>query len=321
MAYFHFQLIISVSFLLNLLAKCSAVSASPDVRTAFLEEEVSLSCLNSTLVDMSTYRVRWMKTAGNTNGSTIFEWPSESLQTDKVVWKEDGDGNMCVFLKNPGQLDAGLYTEEVWKGWKLIEKKYIQLKVKNCKVLQAVMAAPGYPLTLKCNPTSETSNVTWAKLKGQEQVLIRERNDGPLVFQSVNTSDAGWYRCTFMLSQRQHCHEINLVIQDSLVITTTAVVMATTNQALEATEQVPSSTSTPVVASVVSVVIIIIAVLTALIIYFKFHTQKSPTQLTRGYPAYMDTYENMSLPDVQDDEKKVNSLYYFEEENISTFQY
>lgn len=108
----------------------TAVSASPDVRTAFLEEEVSLSCLNSTLVDMSTYRVRWMKTAGNTNGSTIFEWPSESLQTDKVVWKADGDGNMCVFLKNPGQLDAGLYTEEVWKGWKLIEKKYIQLKVK-----------------------------------------------------------------------------------------------------------------------------------------------------------------------------------------------
>lgn len=266
----------------------TAVSASPDVRTAFLEEEVSLSCLNSTLVDMSTYRVRWMKTAGNTNGSTIFEWPSESLQTDKVVWKEDGDGNMCVFLKNPGQLDAGLYTEEVWKGWKLIEKKYIQLKVKSnffikcsiywlinvcifsfiwfnhlsdCKVLQAVMAAPGYPLTLKCNPTSESSNITWAKLKGQEQVLIRERNDGPLVFQSVNTSDAGWYRCTFMLSQRQHCHDINLVIQgaiflcwhvsmfrffkqlywlktplfnqaDSLVITTTAVVMATTNQGL-----------------------------------------------------------------------------------------
>lgn len=106
----------------------TAASASPEPLTAFPGKEVALSCWNSTLVDETSYRGRWIK---NLTSEVIFVWPNKPLQAEKVEWKADGKGNMCVFLKNLDQSDDGIYTEEVWKGWILVQEKYIRLKVKG----------------------------------------------------------------------------------------------------------------------------------------------------------------------------------------------
>ncbi|XP_024123879.1 uncharacterized protein LOC112143883 isoform X1 [Oryzias melastigma] len=319
MANFHFQLIVPVSLLFNFLAECSAASASPEPLTAFPGKEVALSCLNSALVETS-YRGRWIK---KLTSEVIFEWPNESTQTEKVEWKADGDGNMCVFLKNLDQSDDGIYTEEVWKGWGVVQKKDIRLKIKDCNFLQPVKAAPGSTAKLQCETTSESSKINWEKLKGKKQVTTAENINGSLVFQSVNSTDGGWYRCTFKLRERQRCYDVNLLIQaeTSSEVTTIPAPMTTTDQALEVTEPVPPSTSNPFVASIVIVTIIMTSALIALIIYFKSQTQRPLPQLRRQSPVYMDAYESIGLHDSRDDRKTVNSLYYCEEENISTFQY
>ncbi|RVE62519.1 hypothetical protein OJAV_G00158130 [Oryzias javanicus] len=315
---FHFQLIVSVSLLYNFLEKCSGASASPELLTAFSEKEVALSCLNSTLVADKSYRFRWRN---NLTAKVIFEWPNESLQTEKVVWKADGEGNMCVFLENLDQSDDGTYREEVWKAWGVVQEKYIRLKVKDCNFLQPVKAASGLPAKLQCETTSESSNITWEKLKGKKEVTTAENINGSLVFQSVNSTDGGWYRCTFKLRQRQRCYDVNLIIQENIFeVTTVPVAVTTTEQALEVTQPASSSTSTTFVASIVSVIIIMTPALIALIIYLKSQTRKPLSQGRRQSPVCMDIYENISLPDSQDDRKTVNSLYHWEEENISTFQ-
>lgn len=180
----------------------------------------------------------------------MFKWPTPSNDVYKrVKWVADGNGQKCLTLTKLQKSDAGLYTCEMWKGWDRVAAKNISLRIKgktfyyflftlqanislvshmicydlaDCKVLEPVKAAPSMPAKLNCpvNMTSgqqEPQNISWAIQKGDMRESLdstKAKTDGTsLTFQSVNTSDSGWYTCSYTLGKTQRCFDTNLQVQ------------------------------------------------------------------------------------------------------------
>lgn len=89
----------------------------------------------------------------------------------------------------------------------------------DCRTLESEKATIGMPFKLKCKvkATPAPSNISWVKLKGDQQVSVnstRVQADGLfLAIQSVADSDRGWYRCNYIVEQSQRCSKINLQVQ------------------------------------------------------------------------------------------------------------
>ncbi|KAM4581613.1 uncharacterized protein PAE49_006093 isoform 2-T2 [Odontesthes bonariensis] len=287
------------------------------ILSASKQEDVALFCLDSNAMDLkSSSRGRLIKYATDATGTTrvMFEWPKKSRDDKRVKLGTNEDGKTCLFLKNLQKSDAGWYGFEIWEGWEIVQHRNISLKIKDCKTLQSVKAAPGGLVKLMCqaNATSgrqELSSVSWVMLKGdKDEPIDSERvqmNVPFLAIQPVAVSDSGWYRCYYMLGETTHCSDINLHVQEmSTSEATTSPVPTVTNteEALTVSETVPTTLEEesgkpliPAVALVVSMSLIL-AALAGLFIYRRCKTQSVTQQPQRQTEVSMGGYEDLSLP-------------------------
>ncbi|XP_041845046.1 uncharacterized protein LOC121642391 isoform X6 [Melanotaenia boesemani] len=335
---------IQAVFLLFLLKIVSECRGSTDTETvlASKDEDVALLCLNSNVTDLKSHRVRWIKYAtAEHSEKVIFEGPKKSQGDERVTVEVNENGQFHLSLKTLQKSDAGFYSCEIWERWERVHVKNISLKVKDCRALEAVKAAPKTFVQLNCqvNIPSEVQtpvNISWAVLKGNTPVPVDSEkvkmNGTFLTFPSVTTSDSGWYRCT--LGQTQQCSEIKLCVAENACVATTVPVTAVptsqqapSTSALTVTERMqinkkePSSgTLIPVVVLVVIGILILVAS-AGFFMYRRYKTQKEMQQQPRQPADSFDAYENLTLPRLQDSGNRVNSLYRLQEENLCTFQY
>nr|XP_020475726.1 uncharacterized protein LOC109971675 isoform X2 [Monopterus albus]XP_020475727.1 uncharacterized protein LOC109971675 isoform X2 [Monopterus albus]XP_020475728.1 uncharacterized protein LOC109971675 isoform X2 [Monopterus albus] len=235
---------------------------------------------------------------------------------------------MCLSMTKPQKCDEGLYGCEIYQGWDCTVVHNISLKVKDCKTIQGVKAAPGTLVELNCPvQIMAAQNISWAMLKGGNPVSITstmfKMNDTLLAIHSVNVSDSGWYRCMYMLEQTQHCFDINLLVQvESVKPTTTGT---QTQQVLTTTENVVGP-SGAFITTVVSVVLgtLIVAVLTGLFIYCRCNTHRVRQQTQRdpaGVVQLFDGYETVDGVLSEDFLTRRNNTLYQDDGSISTFRY
>ncbi|XP_069551648.1 uncharacterized protein [Brachyistius frenatus] len=284
----------------------------------------------------SCYRVKWIKVTTDINQrEDIFVWPNTSRDAKRVRWEADGNGQMCLFLTKLQKSDGGLYSYEIWQGWDRLLVKSISLRIKDCKILPAVKAAPSTPARLDC-PGNITSgqqgpqNTTWAIVKGNKREFVpSERhtiNGTSLAILSVTTSDSGWYRCHYVLGQTQRCFDINLLVQEenAFVATTVPVIATKTQQASESASDNKEEGGETLIAVVASLIfgVILIAALIGLFIHRRRNTQRATEQLQSYTPESLHLYESVHLPLPHDAANpQMNSLCQFTDGSTCTFHW
>ncbi|XP_039663225.1 uncharacterized protein LOC120563155 [Perca fluviatilis] len=331
MAHFYSQglLLIVLPIVISECRGIETVNASP-------EEDVVLPCFNVSVMDpKSCYRVQLIKYTTNTSQvKVILARPkTHNLQDAKrVKWQANGNGQMSLYLTKLQKSDEGLYRCEIWQGWDSVSVKNISLKVKDCKTLQTMKAAPSTPVNLNC-PVDTTSgqgpqNISWAIVKGGIPVSVNSKRiviDGTsLVIQSVNYHDSNWYRCEYVLGQTLRCFEINLRVQvENVVVTTTDPALTTSEEIISETRKEGSNGAVIAVVASIVIGIVIMAALIGLFIYRRRNTHRI-TQQTQRHPAgTFDGYEIVTLTPSEDrTNQRVNSIYqHIADEDLCTFRY
>ncbi|XP_022074787.2 uncharacterized protein LOC110969061 [Acanthochromis polyacanthus] len=321
--------------LILLISECRAASSGTETVSGHQGGDVVLSCLNPNVMDPnSNYRVQWKKYVTNTRRmEVIFQWPQNLQNPKRMKWEADENGKRGLHLSKLQKSDEGLYNCEIYEGWDIVLSKNISLKVKDCKALPPVTAAPGTSVQLNCpvNVTSGQQNVSWVMLKGNNPISIDSKrfqvNGTSLVSRSVTTSDSGWYRCNHILGQTQCCLVINLLVQEVRVVfeATTVPLIKTTAQQVTVrnvawTNRMEES-SGALIALVTSVVLGIV-IIAALIGLFMYRRSKNQSINYRDHTAdSMSGYECVDLPGSQDPARSIhcNSLYHCQDENLHTF--
>ncbi|XP_070823491.1 CXADR-like membrane protein [Chaetodon trifascialis] len=303
------------------------------------EDDAVLPCFNSTVMNpKSCYRVKWIKHGTDLRHmEVILARPKtpKIQDAERVKWEADGKGQMSLFLTKLQKSDEGLYSCEIWHGWDCILVKNISLKVKECKVLQAVKTAPGRPINLSCSVDMTSGqqgpqDVSWVMLKGGNPVPVNstraEINGTSLAIHSVNYSDSGWYRCKYMLGQALRCFDVYLQVQEDAAVTTTVQAPTGTASFAKTRKEGSSEALIAVVASVIFT-IAIIAAPAGLFIYCRRNTHRAAQQTQRqpaGTPVVSsDHYETVDLT-LSDDpaNQQLNPLYQqLQDENVCTVQY
>ncbi|XP_008294733.1 uncharacterized protein LOC103368218 isoform X2 [Stegastes partitus] len=331
---FYFQLCLLI--LLIVISDCRA--ASPDVETAsgHQEEVVRLSCFNSNVTGpKSCYRVKLKKHVTNTTRMELmFMWPKKRQDAKRVKWEADGDGRGCLYLLKLQKSDEGLYTCEIWQGWDIVLTKNVSLRVKDCKGLPPVTAAPSTSVQLSCpvNVTSGQKNVSWGLQKGNSHVTLDSNrvkiNGTSLAIQSVTTGDSGWYRCSHTLGKTQRCFVTNLQVQEvrSVFVTTTVPLITAQSQPVTDIEVASMNRTDDSgetwIALTVSIVLglIIIAALIGLVMYRRsknrsINYRDRAAETTGGY----ECVDFIGLPESAN--VRTNSLYQSQDDSLYTFQY
>ncbi|XP_041799065.1 uncharacterized protein LOC121610834 isoform X2 [Chelmon rostratus] len=298
-------------------------------------DDIALPCFNSTGMK-SCYRVKWIKHETDVSQmKVILARPKtpKIQDAERVKWEADGSGRMSLFLTKVQKSDEGLYSCEIWQGWDAIFVINIPLKVKECKALQVVKAAPGTSVNLSC-PVDMTSgqqgpqDLSWVMLKGGNAVPVNSKraeiNGTSLAIHSVNNSDSGWYRCKYKLGQTQRCFDIYLLVQvEKEAVATTSPVL-TASGSISKPRKNGSSWAVIAVAAPVVIAVAMIAASIGLLIYRRCSTQRAAQQTWRppaGSPVeHTDGYETVNLTPSEDlPHQRANSLYQqFQQEDLCT---
>ncbi|XP_014057649.1 uncharacterized protein isoform X2 [Salmo salar] len=329
---------------------CSHVEA-PQFITATQEEVAVLPCFTSTHRDLET-RVKWTKLSPKPEDILVWpDDPSVAHKSERVAFESGADGvvagNLSLSLRDIRKSDEGLYSCKVWQGWSCVMVKNITLKVKECKILHSVMAAPNGIATLPCllNMTTgkpQISSVSWAEIKGDSEIQILQyptdisnqtflgkrvsfrgnlsSGDASLALSMVEYSHSQWYRCRLQMGQNERCFEVKLQVkeqeEENLVLrTSTTTELAnpvTASQSPERDATATAGTATIVASSMC--VIVIMALTLGLIIFLRRRRHSDEDE------SDWNTYE-----DVQDPAMGPNFLYslaeFDQKDDLCTFQY
>ncbi|XP_074540027.1 uncharacterized protein LOC141801036 [Halichoeres trimaculatus] len=340
MARFHAQGLLTLA-LCVLISEGKADSAAFDAVIATKKEDVALSCLVSNLTDQNSYRVRWIKSTSDAKESKeILARPKTPKIQDapRVKWQANEQGEMSLFLTNLQESDEGMYSCETCKGWVCEIRRNISLKVKQCKVGEAVKVAPSASVSLTCpvDVTQGPQNILWEKLKGEDTETLP--NGTSLAIRSASSSDSGWYRCKFMIRKTQHCFEIKLQVENvavstsepvgNVAVTTSSPALTISLVILETRREGSSGVLIAVILSVIIIGIAIMAAVARLIIHTKrnnqraldltFQTQRPITGPAEELPT---PYEIVDFTPSNSLLTRVNSLYQDQDGNMCTFNY
>nr|XP_019948399.1 PREDICTED: uncharacterized protein LOC109633199 [Paralichthys olivaceus] len=308
----------------------------PPTVLASREEDVTLPCVDANVTDpKSCYRVRWIKYSADAGQKkVVMAWSHKSQQAERVKLKVDGEKQMSLLLTNVQKSDEGLYSCEMCQGWDCELVRNISLRVKDCKLLPAMNAAPSAPIKLDfpVDVTSRPQNISWLLLKGGQPLpLPSDRfqvNHTSLVIQPMRASDSAWYRCDYIYRQAKRCFDIKINVQGEGAVEVTMFpvaqqVLTNTEPPLENGPEESKGTLIAVVTSVVIGIVVAAAVI-GVLIYSCRNTQRVPQRTQRSPAAgtlpQCDVYETISLSD-DPSNSRFNSIYQVGDETICTFHY
>ncbi|XP_029958676.1 uncharacterized protein LOC115396793 isoform X3 [Salarias fasciatus] len=205
---------------LLLMVQIIVSSECSDIQTVATHEAVTLFRLNSDEIDARS-RFKVIKYTSDKKTMVISEWPKQDQTAKRMSWEPDGNGLVCLHLKNVQKSDEGTYSCEMWRGWDRVRVRNMTLKVKDCKTFPAVKAKPDSSFRLQCSvditpEKQRPQNVSWAKLKGLHHEPVdsqRVGTDNTLIIQTVSYSDSGWYRCNYVLGKTKRCVDVRLNVQ------------------------------------------------------------------------------------------------------------
>ncbi|XP_076016759.1 CXADR-like membrane protein isoform X2 [Genypterus blacodes] len=291
-------------------------------------EDVTLPCFKSTmLAPESCYRVKWTKLFLDPSRQPILILARPQMppfrDAEGVSWGTDKNGDMSLSLKSLNKSNEGEYCCEIWEGWKIILVKNLQLKVKDCKTLDAVKAAPGTLAHLHCPVDTmlephRRQNVSWVKLKaGVENPMLLnsktvESNGTLLAIHVRDYSDGGWFRCKY--GQTQRCFDLHLQVQ-----------AMTTNQRMEEPKNTGSRTFSVTLVSSLTGFAVICSVI-GLIIYHRCYVRRLVQNTQRNPGGFLQCndglYEDVQIPGVEEQTNlQINSLYMLSQDGgMDTFQ-
>ncbi|XP_029959191.1 uncharacterized protein LOC115397135 isoform X2 [Salarias fasciatus] len=306
-----------VLFLLILIIVSSECS---DIQTVAAYDAVTLCRFNSSEIDTGGL-VKVTKYTSDKEAKVISEWPTQDQTAKQLPWEPDGNGLICLHLKNVQKSDEGTYSCEMWRGWERVRVRNMTLKVKDCKTRPAVKAKPDSSVRLQCSvditpEKQRPQNVSWAKLKGLHSEPVDSQRVGPdntLIIQTVSYSDSGWYRCNYVLGTTKRCVEVRLNAQaDDASETTTATTTPTPQTQTQQGSHRGAERSATLIAVVVSISFgLVTAPLLGLFFYCRQQRGKVTAQhQTAGAPTEtMDNYEQLIWSHSQEMEEVYETLH------------
>ncbi|XP_056123660.1 cell adhesion molecule 2-like [Rhinichthys klamathensis goyatoka] len=168
----------------------------------------------------------------------ILMYSDNSPALEHQRWSVRNDaGNVTLDLKDISLSDQGHYECEVYKDWDCLNATLFNLKVKECKTLDSVHAAPDSSVLLPCSEHPlqyRTDQVTWKIFYGHQQTEIaqyrpphkpsnstesdpkplyeraRILGNGSLLIRDAVNTDGSWYQCRV---SEKNCYEVKLVMK------------------------------------------------------------------------------------------------------------
>ncbi|XP_051576553.1 uncharacterized protein LOC127453855 [Myxocyprinus asiaticus] len=260
MGFFHPSYLQLLNLLFAALLKAQAQRSCKEDLLYFSQvqgDKVSISCLTTTH-QIESLRVKLLQTNLNKD---ILRYPNSSSPAEHQKWSVKMDaGKVILDLKDIHLSDEGHYVCEVYKDWDCLTVTKINLRVKECKVLNLMRVRSNSSVRLPCyehlqQPRAE--QVTWEVIHDVQstdviQYLCKQSNiieraprhlcervrieNGSLVINPVVKTDDRWYRCRV---NEQTCYEVKLEVKDYETFSSTTILDILSKTSL--TTDVPAS--------------------------------------------------------------------------------
>ncbi|KAL6463002.1 hypothetical protein MHYP_G00294240 [Metynnis hypsauchen] len=216
---------------------------------------------------------------GRESSKLLYPASSPAAEQQRLSLQKDS-GKVTFVLHNLSFPDGGQYKCEVHRNQNCLIIKTFFLKIKECKILDAVRAVQNSAVTLTCpvfSPQPRGTQVVWEAVYGDRADRIDhcpssctsassnrtadlcarartvedpETGTRSLTISPVNSLDAVWYRCTVKAGHVKYCSEVKVTVKDEPPVQlltkdckNTGTFRASLNSAFTFTWPVPASGS------------------------------------------------------------------------------
>ncbi|XP_073702549.1 uncharacterized protein [Garra rufa] len=280
----------------------------------FQGENMSITCLTPTH-PLQSLTVKLRET---NQDKDILMYPDLSPVSEHQRWSVRKDaGNVTLDLKDIRLSDGGLYDCQVYKDQDCLYATQFNLKVKECKTLNAVHAMLNSSALLPCSEhplQNRTEQVTWKVVIGHQPIdisqyrppnkpsssseklpnplyeRVRQLASGSLLIRDVVHTDDLWYQCRV---NEKTCYEVNLLTKahstsnSTTELETLSTTLLSTDSAENAFSQAESNSDktetvtvnlTVVVMTTIMFLCVLISLSACAILYFKKRRCKTNSQ-------------------------------------------
>ncbi|KAK2903126.1 hypothetical protein Q8A67_007839 [Cirrhinus molitorella] len=266
-------------------------------------DSVSISCLTTTQ-PLQSVTVKLRRT---NQDKDILMYPDISPASEHQRWSVKNDnGNVTLDLKDIRLSDDGQYDCQVYKDQDCLYATKFNLKVRECKILNAVHAVLNSLVLLPCSEhplQHRTEQVSWKVIIGNKPIDIsqyrqpnkpssstekllkplyeraRQLANGSLLIRDAVYTDNLWYRCRV---NDKTCYEVKLMMKAS---TDSIAGLAESNSD---TSAAVTTNLTVVVMTTIMFLCVLISLTACVILYFQKRRRKANghIQLNERFSVY-----------------------------------